>query len=93
MPGLAMHTGMAFNAQCNQILFDIIAGSAPKLSVVYFQLAHAAANLATPPVALEDMAVQFAVALPGKYPPWLPAANPDHAFFQRPLRQTLPGGH
>src|SRR5215472_10262397 len=81
MPGSAMHAGMAFDAQCDQVLFCIIARTAPRLLVVYFQLAHAAASLATPLVTLEDMAVQFAIAIRGQFPAWLLAANPDHVFF------------
>ena len=57
-----MHLFVAFGAQSDQILFDIATRLAAELEMVYLQILHATAILAAPAVALQHLAVQFAIA-------------------------------
>ena len=58
-----MHPCVAFGAQRDQVLFLVATRMAAEFEVVYLQVLHAAANLASPAVALQHLAVQFAVAV------------------------------
>jgi hypothetical protein len=57
-----MHLFVAFSAERDQVLFDIASRLAAKLEVVYLQVLHATADLATPAVAFQHLAMQFAIA-------------------------------
>ena len=57
-----MRARMAFSAQRDQILFLVVARVAAELEVVYLQVLHATAILAAPAVALQHLAMQFAIA-------------------------------
>jgi hypothetical protein len=54
---------VAFSAQRDQILFLISARLAAKFKVVYLQMLHATADLASPAVALQYLPMQFEVAV------------------------------
>ena len=58
-----MHARVACSAQRNQILLHIATRVAAELEVVYLQVLHATANLASPAVALQHLPMQFAVAV------------------------------
>jgi hypothetical protein len=58
-----MHLFVAFGAQSDQILFHIATRVAAEFEVVHLQLLHASADLASPSVALQHLAMQLAVAL------------------------------
>ena len=58
-----MHPFVALSAQRDQVLFHIATRLAAEFEVVHLQVLHATANLASPAVALQHLAVQFAVAL------------------------------
>ena len=57
-----MHPFVAFRAQSDQVLFHIATGMAPPLEVMHLQVLHAAADLASPAVALQYPTMQLAVA-------------------------------
>jgi hypothetical protein len=48
-----MEGGMALSAQCDQVLFAILAQLASEFHVVYLQLKHAPACLAAPAITLQ----------------------------------------
>ena len=54
---------MTYDAQCNQVLFRIVAAVATKFLVVNFKIRHAPASLASPAITakypLSDSFVQF----------------------------------
>ena len=58
-----MHLFVAFGAQSDQILFHIATRVAAEFEVMHLQLLHASADLASPSVALQHLAMQLAVAL------------------------------
>jgi hypothetical protein len=51
----SVHARMALRAECDQILFIIAARLTTVLEMVYLQVLHAAAELATPAVALQHL--------------------------------------
>ena len=53
-----MHTCVAFRAQGDQILFLVATGLATKFEVMYLQVLHATAVLASPAVALQHLPMQ-----------------------------------
>ena len=61
--GFSVHLFVAFSAQRDQVVFLIAAGLAAEFEVVHLQLLHASADLASPSVALQHLAMQLAVAL------------------------------
>ena len=50
-----MHSRVASGTQCDEILFAVISGSAPKPNVVYLEILRAPAQLATPTVPFEHL--------------------------------------
>ncbi len=58
-----MQSLMASRAQRYQILFGIIAGPAPKPNMVHLQVLQAPAGLATPPIPLQHLLMEFSVIL------------------------------
>ena len=54
---------VAFGAQGDQILFHIATRLTAEFEMVYLQVLHATADLASPAVALQHPTMQFAVAL------------------------------
>ena len=61
LASFSMHLFVALSAQGNQILFLITTRVASKFEVVYLQILHAAAKLATPAVALQDFTTELTV--------------------------------
>jgi hypothetical protein len=59
-----MDLRVTFSTQCHQLLLRVATRVASKFKVMYLQVLHAAANLATPAVPPQDLSVQFAVVLP-----------------------------
>ena len=57
-----MCSRMAVRTPGNQILFCIGSRMTSELDVMYVQLFHAAANLASPGVAFQHLPMQFAIA-------------------------------
>ncbi len=57
-----MHTRVTVSAQGDQILFYIGSRMTSELDVMYVQLFHAAADLASPPVTFQHLPMQFTVA-------------------------------
>ena len=53
---------VTLSTQCDQVPLLIAAGMAAERKVVYLQLLHAAAQLASPAVALQNLAVELAIA-------------------------------
>ena len=70
-----MHPFVAFGAQRDQVLFLVATRMASELEVVHLQVLHAAAHLASPAVALQHLAMQFAVARRIKSQSWVFAAD------------------
>ena len=58
-----MHASVAFSTQADQVLFLIATGSASELEMMYLQMQHATANLASPAVAIQHLPMQFPVAV------------------------------
>ena len=58
-----MHSFVAFRAQGDQIRFFVSTGLATKFEVMYLQVLHATAELASPAVALQHLPMQFAIAV------------------------------
>jgi hypothetical protein len=56
-----MHAVVTRSAQCNQILLAVIAGAASKIFMVHLKVGLSAANLATPPIALEHLITETIV--------------------------------
>ena len=54
---ISMHPSVTFNAQRDQVLFGIATRLTPGLEVMYLQVLRAAANLASPAVALQHVPV------------------------------------
>ena len=54
---------VAFGAQRDQVLFLVATRLAAEFEVVYLQVLHAPADLASPAVALQHLPMQFAVAV------------------------------
>jgi hypothetical protein len=63
LASFSMHLFVALSAQGDQILFLITTRVAAKFEVVYLQILHAAANLASPSVAFQHPPMQFTIAL------------------------------
>ena len=60
---MPMHLFVAFITQRDQILFLVIARLAAEFQVMYLQVLHAPADLASPVVPLQHLPMQRAVAL------------------------------
>jgi hypothetical protein len=58
-----MRVHVTFSAQSDEVLFHVATGTAPEFEVVYLQVLNAAANLASPVVALQNLLVQSAITL------------------------------
>ena len=58
----SMHSCVTICAQRDQVLFLVATRLAAELEVVYLQVLHATAILAAPTVALQHLAMQFAIA-------------------------------
>jgi len=54
---------VAPSAQCDEVLFNVPTRMAPEREVVYLQVLHAPTQLASPVIALENLSVEFAIAL------------------------------
>jgi hypothetical protein len=80
-PGLAMHFGMAFGADRDQVLFCVMARTPAGLLVMNLYVLHSAADLTAPAVTLENLAPQLAVALWIHSKARLLAVNRLHAYF------------
>jgi hypothetical protein len=63
LASFSMHLFVALSAQGDQILFLITTRVAAKFEVVYLQILHAAADLATPAVAFQHLPMQFAITV------------------------------
>ena len=59
----SMRSRMAFSAERDQVLFLVATRLAPQFEVMHLQALHATADLATPAVALENLPMQFVVAV------------------------------
>ena len=59
---LSMYLCMAFRAQRDQVLLLVATCLAAEFEMVYLQVLHATAELASPAVALQHLALQFAIA-------------------------------
>jgi hypothetical protein len=57
----AMHCRVASIAQCNQVLFRIVARVAAKIFMVHIKVGHRTANLASPTIAAEDLVAETIV--------------------------------
>lgn len=57
-----MHLCVAFGAERDQVRFLVPARVATELKVVYLQVFHAPAELAAPAIALQHLAVKYAIA-------------------------------
>ena len=57
-----MHPCVAFGAQRDQVRLLVVARLATALAVLHLQVPHRAAGLAAPAVALQHLAMEFAVA-------------------------------
>ena len=58
----SMDVFVALGAQRDQVPFYVVAGLTAECEVVYLQVLHAAADLASPAVALQHLPMQLAVA-------------------------------
>jgi hypothetical protein len=58
-----MDAFMASRTQCDQVLFQVATRMAPELKMMYLQVQHAAADLASPVVPLQYLAMQRTVSL------------------------------
>lgn len=58
-----MECRVAFGTECNQVLLVISAGLAPEFQMMDLQVLHAAAGLAAPAIAIEDLPLQFAITI------------------------------
>jgi len=58
-----VHSRVASGTQCDEILFAVISGSAPKPNVVYLEILRAPARLAPPPVPLQHLPMKDFVGL------------------------------
>ena len=72
---------MAFGAQRDQVLFLVATRMAAEFEVVYLQVLHAAADLASPAVALQHLPMECAVALRTKSESPALAADLLHEAF------------
>jgi hypothetical protein len=54
---------VASSAQCDQVLFLVATGPATQFEVMHLQVLEAPADLAAPAVALQHLAMQFAVSV------------------------------
>ena len=61
-----MRSRMAFSAERDQVLFLVATRLASQFEVMHLQALHATADLAAPAVALQYLAVQFAIARRGE---------------------------
>jgi hypothetical protein len=77
-----MRLFVAFSAQCDQVLFYVATRMAPEFEVVYLQLLHTTARLATPAVTLQYLSMQFAVTHRGESESWALTANLFHDAFR-----------
>jgi hypothetical protein len=57
-----MYAFVAFGAQGDQVLFLISTRMAAEFEVVYLQVLHATAHLASPAVAFQHLAMQVSIA-------------------------------
>ena len=57
-----MHPRVTFGAQCDQVPFLVATRMAAEFVMMHLQVLHAPADLASPAVALQHLAVQFAIA-------------------------------
>ena len=57
-----MRPFVAFRAQGDQVLFLVATRLAAEFLMVYLQMLHAAADLASPAVAFQSLPMQFAIA-------------------------------
>jgi hypothetical protein len=58
-----MDSFMATGAQGNEVLLDVTSGATAKVNVMYFEMGHATAFLASPPIARKYLFTQFFVLL------------------------------
>src|SRR5271167_4906038 len=58
---VSMHLFVAFGAQGDQVLFLVATRSTSEFEMVYLEVLHATASLAPPAIALQHLAVQFAI--------------------------------
>jgi hypothetical protein len=61
-PERLMHQFVAVGAKCEQVLFHVATRMAAESEVVYLKLLHAAADLASPAIALQHLSMEFSVA-------------------------------
>ena len=56
-----MHPFVAFGAECDQVLFLVGTRMAAELEVVHLQILHATADLTSPAVSLQHLAMQVSI--------------------------------
>jgi len=66
-----MDARVAFGAERDQIVFLVATRMAAEFEVMHLQALHAAANLASPAVALQHLAMQFPIARRVKSQSWI----------------------
>jgi len=92
-----MHARVTWGAQGDQVLLLVAARMAPELVVMHLQVLRGAASLASPAIARQHLAVQFAVTGPLESAArglgsekWIPAGS---AGSCRPLRPRRGSPH
>ena len=76
-----MRLFVTFGAQSDQILFLITTRSTSEFEMVHLEVLHATAHLASPTVALQHLAMQFAIPSCIQSEPWALASNCFHEAF------------
>jgi len=83
-----MNLFVTLSTQCNQILFLIAARVTTEFEVVYLEVLHTAAELASPAVTLQHLPMQFAIGPRIKPEAWALEADGIHeAFWLTPDRK------
>ena len=60
-PRLSMYLFVALSTECNHVLFLVATRLAAEFQVVYLQVLHAPADLASPAVAFQHLPAQLAI--------------------------------
>ncbi len=80
--GFVMHLFVAFGAHRAQVLFHVATRLAAEFEVMYLQMLHATANLASPAIAFEHLAMQISIACRIKSQPRALDADLVHEAFR-----------
>jgi hypothetical protein len=73
-----MDSFMTTGAQCYEVLLDVTSGSTTKDNVMYLEMGHAAASLASPPIAPKYLFTQFFDSLGGQPHSRIILSDPVH---------------